>query len=112
MDWGGTSIQAALVTCPELIAAAVVMNAAHPITGGKFARDPELVRAIFHFWFFQSESAPIAVAADNMPMVDYLWNLWSPALNMPEHIESVKETCVRRACCRSRCGTIAICTSR
>lgn len=92
MDWGGTSIQAALVTCPDLIAAAVVTNAAHPVTLAAFARDPIQVRSVFHFWFFQSEAAPIAVAADRMPMVDYLWNLWSPALSVPEHVESVKQT--------------------
>src|SRR3954471_20837161 len=63
MDWGGRSIQAALVTCPGLIAAAVVMNAAHPATLAAFARDPALVRSVFHFWFFQSEAAPLAVAA-------------------------------------------------
>jgi hypothetical protein len=37
-----------------------------------------------HFWFFQSDAAPPAVAADKMPMVDYLWNFWSPALSVPE----------------------------
>jgi pimeloyl-ACP methyl ester carboxylesterase len=92
MDWGGTSLQAALVTCPQLIAAAIVMNAAHPATLVAFARDPAQVRSVFHFWFFQSQVAPIAVAAENMPMVDYLWNLWSPGLKAPEHIKRVKET--------------------
>jgi pimeloyl-ACP methyl ester carboxylesterase len=58
MDWGGTTIQAALVTCPELIDAAVVMNAAHPATLTAFAADPEQVRAVFHFWFFSLRRQP------------------------------------------------------
>lgn len=92
MDWGGTSTQAALVTCPDLIAAAVVMNAAHPATLARFAVDPAQVRAVFHFWFFQSEVAPEALAASDLQMVDFLWKLWSPDLAVPDHLISVKET--------------------
>jgi pimeloyl-ACP methyl ester carboxylesterase len=92
MDWGGTAIHAALVTCPELIEAAVVMNAAHPATLRAFATDPEQTRAVFHFWFFQLDAAARSVAGGKYQMVDYLWKLWSPELQMPEHLQRVKET--------------------
>ncbi|TWT00708.1 alpha/beta fold hydrolase [Reyranella sp. CPCC 100927] len=92
MDWGGTAIQAALVQCPELIEAAVVMNAAHPATLSKFATDPDQVRSVFHFWFFQADVAARALAASDLAIVDYLWKLWSPGYDPGEHVVSVKAT--------------------
>ncbi|HKU96975.1 MAG TPA: alpha/beta hydrolase [Vineibacter sp.] len=92
MDWGGTAIQAALVQCPELIEAAVVMNAAHPATLSKFATDPEQVRSVFHFWFFQADVAAKALAAGDLAMVDYLWQLWSPGYEPGDHLAAVKAT--------------------
>lgn len=92
MDWGGTAIQAALMLCPELIDAAVVMNAAHPATLATFAKDPDQVRAVFHFWFFQADVAAKALAASDLAMVDYLWALWSPGYDPGDHLASVKAT--------------------
>src|SRR5882724_9231830 len=53
MDWGGTSILTALATAPSCIRAAVIMNTAHPITFQSIRKDPEAVRSLFHFYFFQ-----------------------------------------------------------
>jgi pimeloyl-ACP methyl ester carboxylesterase len=92
MDWGGTSIQAALVHCPELIERAVVVNAAHPATLSKFATDPAQARNVFHFWFFQTDVAAEALAASDLAMVDYLWQLWSPAYEPGDHLTSVRST--------------------
>jgi len=92
MDWGGTAIQAALVQCPTLIDAAVVMNAAHPATLSKFATDPDQVQAVFHFWFLQTDVAAKALAASDLAMVDYLWKLWSPRYDAGDHLASVKAT--------------------
>jgi pimeloyl-ACP methyl ester carboxylesterase len=92
MDWGGTSIQAALVHCPELIESAVVMNAAHPATLSKFATDPAQARSVFHFWFFQMDVAAKAIAASDLAMVDYLWHLWSPNYTPGSHLTSVRKT--------------------
>ena len=92
MDWGGTSIQAALAHCPELIESAVVMNAAHPATLSRFATDPDQVREVFHFWFFQSDVAPKALAASGSAMVPYLWRLWSPDYDPGAHLDSVQQT--------------------
>jgi pimeloyl-ACP methyl ester carboxylesterase len=92
MDWGGTSIQAALAVCPELVEAAVVMNAAHPAALTPFTTDPRQTRSVFHFWFFQMDVAPAALAASELAMVDYLWKLWSPNYEAGEHIKSVRNT--------------------
>ena len=92
MDWGGTSIQATLVHCPELIESAVVMNAAHPATLARFATDPAQVREVFHFWFFQTDVAAKALSASDLAMVDYLWRLWSPDYDPGSHLASVRET--------------------
>jgi pimeloyl-ACP methyl ester carboxylesterase len=92
MDWGGTATHAALVSHPEVLIAVVVMNTAHPLTLGSVTRDPELVQRLFHFWFFQPETIVPLVAAEGLPIVDYLWRIWSPRALDQDHIRSVKET--------------------
>src|SRR5689334_15670255 len=92
MDWGGTATHAALVDHPHDLIAAVIMNTAHPVTLGKVTRDPELIQRLFHFWFFQPQTIDQLVAVEGLPIVDYLWRLWSPAACDEEHIRSVKET--------------------
>src|SRR5438067_13088083 len=78
MDWGGFSTWQALATAPSAIKAAVVMNTAHPITFSSIRKDPEAVRSIFHFYFFQVADADSAVNIEGLPFVDYLWRLCSP----------------------------------
>lgn len=92
MDWGGTSTFQALATAPSAIKAAVVMNTAHPITFSSIRRDPDIVRSIFHVYFFQLIGAESAVNIEGLPFVDYLWKLWSPSFHNEEHLRSVKET--------------------
>ena len=92
MDWGGTSTLQALATAPSAIKAAVVMNTAHPITFSSIRRDPEAVRSIFHFYFFQLPGADSAVNTEGLPFVDYLWKLWSPTFQNDAHLRSIKET--------------------
>lgn len=92
MDWGGTSTFQALATAPSAIKAAVVMNTAHPVTFSSIRRDPEIVRSIFHVYFFQLPGAESAVNTEGLPFVDYLWKLWSPTFNDVEHIRSIKKT--------------------
>jgi len=92
MDWGGTSTLTALATAPSAIKAAVVMNTAHPITFHSIRRDPEAVRSIFHFYFFQIDGADSAVNIEGLPFIDYLWKLWSPTFKDEDHLRSIKET--------------------
>lgn len=92
MDWGGTSTFQALATAPSAIKAAAVMNTAHPITFSSIRRDPDIVRSIFHVYFFQLMGAESAVNIEGLPFVDYLWKLWSPSFHNEEHLRSVKET--------------------
>lgn len=92
MDWGGTSTLQALATAPSAIKAAVVMNTAHPITFTSIRRDPDAVRSLFHFYFFQLPGADSAVNIEGLPFVDYLWKLWSPTFRNDEHLRSIKQT--------------------
>lgn len=92
MDWGGTSTLQALATAPSAIRAAVVMNTAHPVTFSSIRRDPDAVRSIFHFYFFQLPGAESAVNIEGLPFVDYLWKLWSPAFDNDDHLRSIKKT--------------------
>src|SRR5919198_1794453 len=92
MDWGGTSTLQALATAPSAIKAAVVMNTAHPITFSSIRKDPEAVRSIFHFYFFQIAGVESSVNIEGLPFVDYLWKLWSPTLKDDEHLRSIKQT--------------------
>lgn len=92
MDWGGTSTLQALATAPSLIKAAVVMNTAHPITFSSIRKDPEAVRSLFHFYFFQIDGAEASVSIEGLPFVDYLWKLWSPTFKNDAHLRSIKET--------------------
>jgi len=92
MDWGGTSTLTALATAPSAIKAAVVMNTAHPITFHSIRKDPEAVRSLFHFYFFQIDGADSAVNIEGLPFIDYLWKLWSPTFKDDDHLRSIKET--------------------
>lgn len=92
MDWGGTSTLQTLATAPSAIKAAVVMNTAHPITFSSIRKDPDAVRAIFYFYFFQIPGADSAVNIEGLPFVDYLWKLLSPTFKNDEHLRSIKET--------------------
>lgn len=92
MDWGGTSTLQVLATAPSAIRAAVVMNTAHPITFSSIRRDPDAVRSLFHFYFFQLPAADSAVSTEGLPFIDYLWKLWSPTFKNDEHLRSIKET--------------------
>jgi pimeloyl-ACP methyl ester carboxylesterase len=92
MDWGGTSTFQALATAPSAIKAAVIMNTAHPITISSIRRDPEIIRSVFHVYFFQIPGAEAAVNIEGLPFVDYLWKLWSPSFKNDGHLRSIKET--------------------
>jgi len=46
---------------------------------------------VFHFWFFQMQGfAEQALQANDLAMIDFLWKLWSPKLDEPEHRAAVK----------------------
>ncbi len=92
MDWGGTSTLQVLATAPSAIKAAVVMNTAHPITFSSIRKDPDAVRSLFHFYFFQLAEAESAVNVEGLPFVDYLWTLWSPTFKNDAHLRSIKQT--------------------
>jgi pimeloyl-ACP methyl ester carboxylesterase len=92
MDWGGTAIRGALTKEAPSIRSAIIMNTAHQSTGSMVVRDPSSVHLTFHVWFFQLDIAPIALAVEGLPIVDYLFEAWSPTIDDPQHVESVKAT--------------------
>lgn len=92
MDWGGTSTFQMLATAPSAIKAAVVMNTAHPVTFSSIRKDPDAVRSLFHFYFFQLPGAESSVNIEGLPFVDYLWKLWSPSFKDDAHLRSIKQT--------------------
>lgn len=92
-DWGGNATHAALTWHPEVIRSAVVLNTAHPVTFLPSVLDPAFVRQGFHLWFFQLEGiAELAVGAEGLPFVDWLWSQWSPNGVDHAHLASVKAT--------------------
>jgi pimeloyl-ACP methyl ester carboxylesterase len=91
MDWGGVATHSALALGLDNVAAAVIMNTAHPYTLPELRCDPEIVHRIFHFYFFLSETA-VGATSDPSRMVRYLWRLWSPGLSDGAHVDSVIET--------------------
>ncbi|HZF68106.1 MAG TPA: hypothetical protein VEZ47_08715 [Gemmatirosa sp.] len=68
------------------------MPGPYPITFLSIRSDPEAVRSLFHFYFFQMPGAAAAVNVEGLPFIDYLWKLWSPTFRNDEHLRSIRET--------------------
>jgi pimeloyl-ACP methyl ester carboxylesterase len=92
-DWGAIAIYSAISLYPKRIRRAVAMAIGHPGSVIRILERPDLIHRAFHFWFFQVPGfSEQAVRHNDFAMIDYLWNLWSPGHQDPEHIKSVKET--------------------
>ncbi|MGZ4212581.1 MAG: alpha/beta fold hydrolase [Actinomycetota bacterium] len=90
-DWGAAIGYRTLAAHPELFARSVQLAIPHPLTFATMFLDPAQIRGRFHFWFFQMKGlAEAATAANDFAMIDYLWKLWSPKLDEPEHRALVK----------------------
>jgi pimeloyl-ACP methyl ester carboxylesterase len=90
-DWGAAIGYRTIAAFPELFKRSVQLAIPHPLTlAGMFA-NPAAVREQFHFWFFQMKGlAEAATSANDFAMIDYLWKLWSPNLDEPDHRALVK----------------------
>jgi pimeloyl-ACP methyl ester carboxylesterase len=91
-DWGGIATHAASSLRPEAVRRAVAINVGHPATFLKTLLHPHQVHHIFHFWFFQLDGiAAGAVRANDLALVDYLWDYWSaPGHDYADHLARVK----------------------
>jgi pimeloyl-ACP methyl ester carboxylesterase len=92
-DWGASATYAAMALHPRKIRRAVTIALGPPGSWVRILERPELLRHAFHFWLFQIPGiAESAVSANNFALIEYLWKLWSPGHQDPEHIKRVKET--------------------
>jgi pimeloyl-ACP methyl ester carboxylesterase len=92
MDWGGTAIFGVLATAPSAVDAAVVMATPHPVTYLAMRKDPEVLHATFHLYYFQMPGVAADVGREGLPLIDYLWRLWAPSFKNEAHVRSVKQT--------------------
>jgi pimeloyl-ACP methyl ester carboxylesterase len=92
-DWGALTTYAAVTLHPEKISRAVAIAIGHPGGTPRIFEHPHLLQHAFHFWLFQLPVfAEVAVRTNDFALIDYLWHLWSPGHEDPDHIKGVKET--------------------
>ena len=92
-DWGTLAGYPLLQAYPDVVKRAVLMVVPMPLAAADIVTKPDVIHYSFHVWFHQLESIPeTTIPADDFAYVDYLWRLWEPGLEDPEHISSVKRT--------------------
>ena len=92
-DWGAIATYAAIGLRPEKLRRAVTISIGHPGGVTRIFEHPDLLRHAFHVWLFQLPGlSETAVRHDDLAMIDYLWNLWSPGIEDADHLKRVKET--------------------
>lgn len=92
-DWGTLATYRLMEAFPESVRRAVVTAIPHPIAAAALPLMPDMVQHYFHVWFHQMPALPeAAVAANDFAYVEYLWRLWEPGLDDPEHLARVKAT--------------------
>lgn len=91
-DWGAIATYASMAMHPQAVERAAVIAVGHPSTFASALLDPALAHHIFHTWLFQlGDLAVAALTANDMALVDYLWNLWTPGGHHDdEHVARVK----------------------
>ena len=91
-DWGAIATYGAMALHPAAIRRAVIVNVGHPATFLATLLHPRQVHHIFHFWFFQlGDIATNAVRANDLALLDYLWEYWSaPGHDYADHLARVK----------------------
>jgi pimeloyl-ACP methyl ester carboxylesterase len=92
-DWGAATGYRAVAAFPEMFKRSVQLAIPHPLTFAAMFVEPEQIRNRFHFWFFQMKGlAEAATSANDYAFLDYLWLLWSPNLDEPDHRARVKKS--------------------
>jgi pimeloyl-ACP methyl ester carboxylesterase len=92
-DWGGFAAFGAAALAPERVERLVVLAVAHPAALGRHGMDYDMIRGMWHVWFFQMPFAEKAVAADDFAFVERWWRDASPNYDPPaEVMEPVKAT--------------------
>ena len=91
-DWGAANGYRAVAAHPDRFKRVAMLSIPHPVTlFVNLLGNPAHIMGVFHFWFFQMQGiAEEALKANDMAMIDFLWKLWSPRLDEPEHRAAVK----------------------
>jgi pimeloyl-ACP methyl ester carboxylesterase len=92
-DWGALAAYALMEAFPEVVRRACVTAIPHPAAAATLVLMPDLIHHFFHVWFHQVPGLPeAAVPANDFAYVEYLWRLWEPGYEDPEHLARVKRT--------------------
>lgn len=93
-DIGALQLQAAVGEAPDAFTRPVFVAVNHSATAGGVALVPRLAHRSFHIWLLAHDGINEAVAAnDDMALIDYLWDLWSPpGSDHSEQLARVKAT--------------------
>jgi pimeloyl-ACP methyl ester carboxylesterase len=92
-DWGAAIGYRTVAGYPDRFKRVAQLAIPHPLSMFvNLLASPAHIQGVFHFWFFQMQGfAEEALKANDLAMIDYLWKLWSPKLDEPEHRAAVKE---------------------
>ncbi len=93
-DWGAFATFGAAALAPERIPKIVTLAVAHPgVMLGTLASDYDMIKGIWHAYFFQMPFAEQAVSAHDFAFIERWWQDASPEYDIPaEVMASVKET--------------------
>ena len=92
-DIGVIQLQAALAEAPKMFKRPVLISVNHSATIPVVALTPALAHRSFHIWLLGSALNERVAGHDEMVLVDYLWDLWSPPnMDNHRHIARVKDT--------------------
>ena len=92
-DWGTLLAFPLMQAYPEVVRRAVVMVVPYPLAAAGIVADPALLHYSFHVWFHQLEGLPENVIPGNdFAYIEYLWRLWEPGFEDPDHLANVKRT--------------------
>lgn len=91
-DIGALQLQAAVASSPSSFDRPVFVSVNHSATASGVALIPRLAHRSFHLWLLAHEGFNEEVAGyDDMALVDYLWDLWSPpGQDNSEHLSRVR----------------------
>ena len=90
-DWGAIATYATITTSPDSVRSAVMIAVGHPSTLLQTLTHPRQLHHIFHFWLFQTGDLAVGAArANDMALIDYLWDYWSAGHDHGEHVARVK----------------------
>jgi pimeloyl-ACP methyl ester carboxylesterase len=90
-DWGAATTYVLAAAFPERVARVVTLAIPHPFALAPYLTSAPTAHRLFHFWFFQLPGLPeAAIPRDDFAFIDYLFHLWAPGFDDPEHVARVK----------------------